>query len=599
MAHTNAHFKPTRDFNADDVIFSIERQWKEDHPVLQGHELEPLLLQRHGHAQAAEVGREGRRLHGQDHAEPARGAVPVRPRDGVRRHPVEGIRRRDAEGRHAGEDRPGADRHRARSTSCSTRRTRSSATRRFPRLLGRQGEDRRPRLRDHAGRLGALGQAAEGRMPRDALSEPGRPRRDAARTRTSRCSSSRASTSAISPTTRRRSRSTTCACARPLNMAINKKAIIDAVYLAHRHRGEEPDPAVDVVLQRRRSRTTRTIRKRAKKLLAEAGFPNGFETDLWAMPVQRPYNPNARRIAELMQADLAKVGVKAEIKSFEWGEYRKRMQAGEHQTGMLGWTGDNGDPDNFLHTLLGCDAAKTGGGNIAQVVLPAVRRPGQEGQVDQRPGRAHQALRAGAGDLQGAGAVVHDRPCGAAEAGAQGSGRLQALAVRPPHLLRRRHRRADRSDTRSGAALCTPAPLLPDSFAMLRFILTRAQPDRPDLHRDHAAGVLPHPPCSRRPDRDHGRRARHRPRAPRGAAPRTTASTGRCWCSTASISARLLHGDLGKSIDHAGAGAARVRERCSRRRSSSRSAPSSSPSSSACRPASWPRCGATRSSTTA
>ena len=101
-------------------------------------------------------------------------------------------------------------------------------------------------------------------------------------------------------------------------------------------------------------------------MLAAAGFPNGFSTDLWAMPVQRPYNPNAKRIAELMQADLAKIGVKAEIKSFEWGEYRKRMQNGEHQMGMLGWTGDNGDPDNFLHTLLGCDAAKTNGSNVAK-----------------------------------------------------------------------------------------------------------------------------------------------------------------------------------------------------------------------------------------
>ena len=84
------------------------------------------------------------------------------------------------------------------------------------------------------------------------------------------------------------------------------------------------------------------------------------------MPVQRPYNPNAKRIAELMQADLAKIGVKAEIKSFEWGEYRKRMQNGEHQMGMLGWTGDNGDPDNFLNTLLGCDAAKSNGSNVSK-----------------------------------------------------------------------------------------------------------------------------------------------------------------------------------------------------------------------------------------
>jgi dipeptide transport system substrate-binding protein len=67
-----------------------------------------------------------------------------------------------------------------------------------------------------------------------------------------------------------------------------------------------------------------------------------------------------------MQADLAKIGVKAEIKSFEWGEYRKRLQAGEHQMGMMGWTGDNGDPDNFLHTLLGCASAQSGGSNVAK-----------------------------------------------------------------------------------------------------------------------------------------------------------------------------------------------------------------------------------------
>ena len=83
------------------------------------------------------------------------------------------------------------------------------------------------------------------------------------------------------------------------------------------------------------------------------------------MPVQRPYNPNAKRIAEMMQADLAKVGIKAKLVSYEWGEYRKRMQAGEHQMGQLGWTGDNGDPDNFFF-LLGCDAAREGGQNISK-----------------------------------------------------------------------------------------------------------------------------------------------------------------------------------------------------------------------------------------
>ena len=150
-----------------------------------------------------------------------------------------------------------------------------------------------------------------------------------------------------------------------VNMAINKQAIVDAVYLGTGVAAKNPIPPTQWSYNNA-VKDDPFDPAAAKKLLAAAGLPNGFTTDLWAMPVQRPYNPNAKRIAELMQADLAKIGVKAEIKSFEWGEYRKRMQAGEHQMGMLGWTGDNGDPDNFLNTLLGCSSAKTNGSNVAK-----------------------------------------------------------------------------------------------------------------------------------------------------------------------------------------------------------------------------------------
>ena len=154
------------------------------------------------------------------------------------------------------------------------------------------------------------------------------------------------------------------------NMAMNKKAIIDAVYLSTGVPATNPIPPT-MWSYNQAIKDDPYDPAAAKKLLADAGYPNGLETDLWAMPVQRPYNPNAKRIAELMQADLAKIGVKAEIKSFEWGEYRKRAQAGEHQTAQLGWTGDNGDPDNFLHTLLGCDSAKSASGsNIAKFCNP-------------------------------------------------------------------------------------------------------------------------------------------------------------------------------------------------------------------------------------
>ena len=104
---------------------------------------------------------------------------------------------------------------------------------------------------------------------------------------------------------------------------------------------------------------------KAKDALAKAGVKTPLEIDLWYMPVQRPYNPNAKRIAEMMQADLAKIGVNAKLVTYEWGEYRKRMQQGEHTTGMLGWTGDNGDPDNFFF-LRGCDAARPGGQNLSK-----------------------------------------------------------------------------------------------------------------------------------------------------------------------------------------------------------------------------------------
>ena len=150
-----------------------------------------------------------------------------------------------------------------------------------------------------------------------------------------------------------------------LVMSIDQDAILKAVYLG------AGTPAKNLIPPTIWSYDASTPAEKhdpeaAKKLLAEAGYPDGFETDLWAMPVQRPYNPDARRIGELMQADLAKVGVKARIVSYEWGEYRKRAQAGEGQMVQLGWTGDNGDPDNFFVPLAGCAAARTGGGNVAK-----------------------------------------------------------------------------------------------------------------------------------------------------------------------------------------------------------------------------------------
>jgi dipeptide transport system substrate-binding protein len=141
-------------------------------------------------------------------------------------------------------------------------------------------------------------------------------------------------------------------------MAINKQAIIDVVFQGAGKAAKNPIPPTIW------SYNDETVDypydpEKAKALLKEAGVEN-LKTNIWAMPVQRPYNPNAKRMAELIQADWANVGVDAEIVTYEWGEYLKRSNNGEHDTVLLGWTGDNGDPDNFLYVLLSCDAAKAG-----------------------------------------------------------------------------------------------------------------------------------------------------------------------------------------------------------------------------------------------
>ncbi len=114
----------------------------------------------------------------------------------------------------------------------------------------------------------------------------------------------------------------------------------------------------------------RTLRSRkSQALLAQAGFPNGFEISLWAMPVQR-LTISAQLMAQLIQQDWAKIGVRAKIVSYEVGHANRRAkQGGEHDAMLYGWSGDNGDPDNWLGTLLKSDAVH--GSNVSKWCDPA------------------------------------------------------------------------------------------------------------------------------------------------------------------------------------------------------------------------------------
>ncbi|MFD2097569.1 ABC transporter substrate-binding protein SapA [Corallincola platygyrae] len=98
----------------------------------------------------------------------------------------------------------------------------------------------------------------------------------------------------------------------------------------------------------------------SKALLAEAGLAEGFEFELWAPPIQRVYNPSPLKMAQLIKDDLAKVGIKTQIVTYDWQTFRRNLQAGKHDATLLGWMADTADPDNFFRPVLSCQALSHG-----------------------------------------------------------------------------------------------------------------------------------------------------------------------------------------------------------------------------------------------
>ena len=152
---------------------------------------------------------------------------------------------------------------------------------------------------------------------------------------------------------------------RAINMAIDKAAIVEAVYRGAGTPAKNPIPPT-LWSYNEAVADYPFDPLEAQRLMAEAGFGGGFESELWYMPVSRPYNPNGKRIAEMIQADLVRLGIRLRLLTDDWDRYRTALQAGLAPMALFGWTGDNGDPDNFLNLLLGCTSARPGGNNVAK-----------------------------------------------------------------------------------------------------------------------------------------------------------------------------------------------------------------------------------------
>jgi peptide/nickel transport system substrate-binding protein len=100
--------------------------------------------------------------------------------------------------------------------------------------------------------------------------------------------------------------------------------------------------------------------ERAKELLSEGGYPDGFEVTLYVMPVSRPYMFDPPKIGEAIQSYLAAVGIDVNFYQVDWGTYLDETEAGKHQMCLLGITGDTGDTDDFMSYCYAPNAAAMG-----------------------------------------------------------------------------------------------------------------------------------------------------------------------------------------------------------------------------------------------
>ena len=95
----------------------------------------------------------------------------------------------------------------------------------------------------------------------------------------------------------------------------------------------------------------------ARRLLGEAGYPDGFDLEIW----QRD-SPEGNRVVEAVQGYLLEIGIRVRIVKREWSAFKEAVSAGRVDAFFLDWYGDYPDAENFLYPLFHSSNAG-GGGN--------------------------------------------------------------------------------------------------------------------------------------------------------------------------------------------------------------------------------------------
>ncbi len=106
-----------------------------------------------------------------------------------------------------------------------------------------------------------------------------------------------------------------------------------------------------------------------------------------------PYNPNAKLMAEMLQSDWSKIGLKVKILRLRMGRVHQAFQRWRNQAMLIGWSGDDGDPDNWLNVLFGCDSLE--GNNFSKWCYKPFDDIVKQSQAHLGSGQAHRAVQTG------------------------------------------------------------------------------------------------------------------------------------------------------------------------------------------------------------
>ncbi|MBP9088504.1 MAG: hypothetical protein KBG15_20445, partial [Kofleriaceae bacterium] len=137
---------------------------------------------------------------------------------------------------------------------------------------------------------------------------------------------------------------------RAIIAAINQEAITKIAYQGHAEPAAGPLPPMQWP-------ALKDVAKRynvdlARALLSQASLANAHELRpplrLYIPSQPRAYLLDPERVAFMIQAELAEVGIEVEVVAQPFAQHVASVERGEHDLCLLGWVGDNGDPDNFL-----------------------------------------------------------------------------------------------------------------------------------------------------------------------------------------------------------------------------------------------------------